>query len=111
MNCFTKHAKWIGVKEGNYQTGCHSPALELRRCFFVNRIPTHAECLLLGLGAHILFINGTRVGDAVLSPAFTAYDKRALFLRYDVSSYLKKGENVIAVKLGDGFYNQTVADE
>ena len=111
MNCFTKHAKWIGVKEGNYQTGCHSPALELRRCFFVNRIPTHAECLLLGLGAHILFINGTRVGDAVLSPAFTAYDKRALFLRYDVSSYLKKGENVIAVKLGDGFYNQTVVDE
>ena len=108
MNTFTSKAKWIGLGEGGFGVGALTPAVELRRSFTLAKVPTSAECLILGLGLHVLYINGRRVGDDVLSPAFTAYDKRALFLRHDVTKYLTGGENVIAVRLGNGFFNETV---
>ncbi len=111
MNGFTKKAKWIGSGEGGFAIGEVSPATELRRTIRLENLPSEAECLILGLGAYRLFINGKRVGTDVLSPAFTAYDKRALYMRYDVTKYLKVGINSICVKLGDGFYNQTVGND
>ncbi len=105
---FTKNAKWIGLGEGGFGVGMPTPAIELRRSFTLCEVPKNAECLILGLGLHVLYINGKKVGDDVLSPAFTAYDKRALFLRHDVTEYLTEGENVIAVRLGNGFFNETV---
>lgn len=112
MNNFTEKAKWIGFSDGvgNAPTGYESPAIRLRTAFTLDTIPTHAECLISGMGLYVLYINGRRVGDDVLSPAFTAYDKRVLFVRYDVTDYLSIGENTVAVKLGDGFFNQTVRD-
>lgn len=108
MNYFSSKAKWIGMGEGNFKTGQPMPALELRKCFTLDKKPAFAECLILGLGLHVLHINGRRVGDGVLSPAVTAYDKRALYLRHDITDYLTEGENVIAVKLGNGFFNESV---
>ena len=109
MTSFTKKARWIGLAEGGFfPTNCPAPAIELRKSFTLDTLPKSAECLILGLGLHVLYINGKRVGDDVLSPAFTAYDKRALYLRHDVTEYLTEGENVIAVKLGNGFFNETV---
>ena len=106
-----KTGKWIG--EGNRvvtrTTGEKSPALQLRKEFELQDFQ-NAECNICGLGCFVLYINGKRVGDDVLSPAFTAYDKRALYVKYDVGKYLVKGTNVAAVKLGDGFYNQTMHD-
>ena len=103
--------KWIGTGERviTRTTGEKSPALQLRKQFTVKDFQT-ATCKICGLGAYVLHINGKRVGDDVLSPAFTAYDKRALYVEYDVKEYLVKGTNVVAVKLGDGFYNQTTRD-
>ena len=108
-NFFTKQAKWIGAGEGDFEMTGYFPALQLRKSFFIDKL-TNAQCLICGLGLYTLYINGKRVGDDVLSPAFTAYDKRALFVRYDVSSYLHVGENVVAVKLGNGHYNQPTKD-
>ena len=45
-----------------------------------------------------------------MSPAFTAYDKRSLYLRHNVTRLLKAGENVIAIRLGNGFFNISVSD-
>ena len=109
MNYFSSDVKWIGFGEGKRKAIQNSPAVQLRKRFIYNK-NGKAECLICGLGAYVLYINGKKVGNDVLSPAFTAYDLRALYVRYDVSDYLYNGENVIAVKLGNGFYNQTVAD-
>lgn len=108
MNTFTEKAKWIGLGEGGFAIGVKAPAIELRKSFTLDKKPESAQCLILGLGLHVLYINGRRVGDDVLSPAFTAFDKRSLYLRHDVTEYLAEGENVIAVKLGNGFFNETV---
>lgn len=106
-----QNAKWIG--SGNpivtRVTGQKSPALQLRKEFVLDK-KGKAQCLISGLGCFVLFINGHRVGDEVLSPAFTDYDKRVLYCTYDVTELLVKGRNVVAVCLGDGFYNQTTHD-
>lgn len=109
MRAFTNKPRWIGIDEGWHDAVSVSPAMQLRKQFNYEK-KGKAECLICGLGVYVLYINGKRVNDDVLSPAFTAYDLRALYVRYDVSDYLRDGENVIAVKLGNGFFNQTVED-
>ena len=103
--------KWIGSGERvvTRTTGEKSPALQFRNEIALGKV-LRAECKISGLGCYVLYINGKRVGDDVLSPAFTAYDKRVLYVEYDVSRYLVTGKNVVAVKVGDGFYNQTTHD-
>lgn len=58
-----------------------------------------------GLGHYELSINGLKVGDSEFAPLWTDYDKTVNFNTYDISSYLKRGENVFGVMLGNGFYN------
>ena len=109
---FSKNTKWIGsgAKLDRKSVNEVSPALQLRKTFELSKTGK-ATCLICGLGIYVLYINGKRVGDDVLSPAFTNYDKRALYTEYDVSSLLKIGKNVVAVELGDGFFNQTTHDQ
>lgn len=57
------------------------------------------------LGYHEVFINGNKVGDAVLSPAVSQFNKRSLSITYDVSSYLQEGQNDLVVWLGRGWYS------
>ncbi len=45
-----------------------------------------------------------------MEPAFTEYDKLALYSSYNVTELIKKGENTIEIILGDGWYNQTTRD-
>jgi alpha-L-rhamnosidase len=52
-----------------------------------------------------LWLNGHKVGDAVLSPAFAQYDKREYYVTYDVTKAVQGGANAIGVILGNGrFY-------
>lgn len=106
-----KNAKWIGsgIRVVTRTTGEVSPALQLRKEFDLEQFE-NAICQISGLGCYSLYINGRKVGDDVLSPAFTDYTKRVLYVQYDVTEYLTEGKNVIAVKLGNGFYNQTARD-
>jgi alpha-L-rhamnosidase len=56
------------------------------------------------LGYHELYVNNQKVGDAVLAPAESQFDKRSFSLSYDVSPYLKEGKNAIVLWLGYGWY-------
>ncbi len=106
---YLSNAQWIGLGEGNHKVSEVSPALQFRKIFNISKIET-THCAVCGLGCFVLYINGKRVGKDVLTPNFTAYDKRAYYSVYDVTEYLTVGENVVAVKVGDGFYNQTTKD-
>ena len=108
----SKQAKWIGsgAKLDRKSVNMVSPSLRLRKEIVLEKTGK-AQCLICGLGIYVLHINGKRVGDDVLSPAFTNYDKRALYHEYDIGNYLHVGKNVIAVELGDGYYNQTTHDQ
>ncbi len=113
MAGFSIQSKWIGTGEHVVEksTGQASPAVQFRKTFTIEKGEKDgAVCRICGLGCYVLYVNGKKVGDDVLSPAFTAYDKRALYVEYDVESYLREGENVVAVKVGNGFYNQMTND-
>ncbi|MBN1554991.1 MAG: family 78 glycoside hydrolase catalytic domain [Phycisphaerae bacterium] len=78
----------------------------LRTEFSVPGNIRRARVYISGLGCYELYLNGGRVGDHVLDPASTDYDKRILYATYDVTEYLREGTNAIGVMLGAGFYCQ-----
>jgi len=56
------------------------------------------------LGYHEVYVNGYRVGDAVLTPAVSQLDKRALTVTYDISDLLGRGANEIVLWTSSGWY-------
>ncbi|HEX7653696.1 MAG TPA: alpha-L-rhamnosidase N-terminal domain-containing protein, partial [Verrucomicrobiae bacterium] len=81
------------------------PARYLRKEFAVEKKIARATVSFCGLGLSELYLNGQKVGDAVLSPAFSQYDKRAYYVTYDVTSRLTAGTNALGIILGNGrFY-------
>lgn len=55
-------------------------------------------------GYHEAYINGTKVGDAVLTPAVSQLNKRSLINTYDVTPLLHKGANEIVLCTAYGWY-------
>jgi len=81
------------------------PARYLRHEFTVEKKIQRATACLCGAGLSELYLNGRKVGDDVLSPALSEYEKRAFYVAYDVTERLKRGDNAIGVILGNGrFY-------
>jgi alpha-L-rhamnosidase len=56
------------------------------------------------LGLYELEINGKPVGDQVLAPGWTNYDKRIQSQTYDVTKLLASGDNVIGASLASGWW-------
>jgi alpha-L-rhamnosidase len=79
-----------------------SPAL--RRRFSLSAVPNRARLYITAQGLYEAFINGTRVGEERLTPGWTDYHVRIQYQTYDVTPLLRGGENVLAVRLGDGWY-------
>lgn len=77
----------------------------LRKSFRLDRDAQSAYLAICGLGYFESYLNGVKTGDDVLSPGFTEYDKADLYMVYDVTPLLKRGENALSVCLGNGWYN------
>ncbi len=80
------------------------PARMLRKDFNVEGRVGHATLYISGLGLSEPYLNGAKVGDDVLVPALTDYDKRVFYLTYDVTRRLKPGPNAAGVILANGRY-------
>lgn len=88
-----------------------SAAIYLRKVFETGDDIQNATVYLSGLGYYELYLNGNKVGDRVLDPVFTDYQKTVKYTAYDVTEQLNaQEENVMAVILGNGFYNHTQRD-
>lgn len=85
------------------------PSPLMRKMFQVVKPVQSARVAVCGLGLYELYLNGEKVGDRVLDPAQTTYDKRAFYVVHDVTSQLQSGSNVVGVMLGNGFYGQNIA--
>lgn len=59
------------------------------------------------LGYHEIYINGEKVGESVLTPAVSHLTKRSLIVTYDVTPYLREGENDLLIWIGQGWYKST----
>ena len=80
------------------------PARLLRKEFDVTKKLKRAAVYVSGLGLFEMYVNGGKAGDHVLSPGLTDYDKRALYVTFDVTRQLAAGRNAIGLMLGNGRY-------
>lgn len=56
------------------------------------------------LGYHELYVNGHKTGEQVLQPAVSQLDRHSLIVTYDVTPFIKDGENDIVIWAGQGWY-------
>jgi alpha-L-rhamnosidase len=78
------------------------PARYLRHDFKVEKPIKRATAYICGLGYYELYLNGRKVGDHVLDPGLTGYDKRAYYVTYDVTGRIREAANAVGVILGNG---------
>ena len=63
---------------------------------------------ITALGVYEATINGKRVGDFIMAPGWTSYNKRLPYQTYDITDLIKKGNNGIVVGVGSGWYGSYV---
>jgi len=76
-----------------------------RKDFKVERKIKSARVYIAVAGLFELSVNGHKVGDHVLDPIYTRFDRRTLYLSHDVTALLSEGSNTLGVLLGNGWYN------
>jgi len=113
-------ATWIGSGElKKIQWKQKNPASYFRKEFTIKNDIQNARVYVSAQGYYEMYINGKKVGDHVLSPNQSNYDKRDdsnfdnkkvgnlsfrnLYEIFDISNYLQPGENVVSVILGNGW--------
>jgi hypothetical protein len=94
------HAQWIGAP-----AAADLPLPMLRRRFEVRSGLKRATVNVCGLGQYELSLNGRKVGDQLLAPDWTKYDKTCLYDTYDVTAMLREGANAAGLLLGNGMFN------
>lgn len=98
-------ARWINGNTRFSMFGEVSPAPYLRKVFECGESVREGRLYLAAPGWHVLYLNGLQVGDRVLSPVVTQFDKHVSYVEYDVTSLLRPGRNAVTVLLGNGWYN------
>ena len=83
----------------------HVKAPVFRKSFVLKEGSQSGEILICGLGFYDLFINGEKITKGYLAPYISNTDHLVYYDHYDLTPWLKAGENVIGVMLGDGFQN------
>jgi alpha-L-rhamnosidase len=96
---------WIGAaRPADVPEGTPLPFPWLRKRVTLRAKPRRATAYVNALGYYELYVNGRKVDDHVLAPAVSDYSKRNLYVTHDITGYLVKGENCIALWLGRGWY-------
>ncbi len=83
--------------------GPHDPAPHIRRQFGLAAPPERASLHLTAVGLVEARLNGSRVGDEVLTPGWTSYRHHLNVTTVDVTGLLRPGPNVVAAILGQGW--------
>jgi len=116
------HAKWIGAPESLTSGENKNGSPMFRKEISVTKRVKNARAYISGLGYYELYLNGKKIGDHVLSPNQTNYDRQkvekwseprvgnmtstVLYETFDITEALHHGENAIGVMLGNGWYLQ-----
>lgn len=64
----------------------------------------NARLYITACGLYEAYINGKKIGNYILTPGHTDYNKRVQYQTYDVTELLNIGKNKIEIMLADGWY-------
>ena len=97
------HANWIRPAK-SYGSVC--PAF--RKTFFCPENVVSAALRITAMGVYEASLNGSRVGDFILAPGWTVYQKRLQVQQYELR--IRPGqENELTVLVGKGWYRGRLA--
>lgn len=85
------------------------PASYFRKETTFKKKISSAKAYVCALGYYELYLNGDKVGDHVLDPAPSNYDKQAYYVNYDLTDLMVSGDNAFGIILGNGFYGQNIS--
>ena len=97
--------RWRGCWIDDGRPTDYLPAPYFRKVFLVEKPVRKARLYIAAAGLYELRMNGQRVGDHMLDPLYTRFDRRTLYVTHDVTNLLKQGRNAVGVVLGNGWYN------
>ena len=98
------HDHWQGAWITDSRDVDLEPAAYFRKEFAVGKELKSAHLYIAAGGLHEVYLNGTKVGDHLLDPAFTRFDARVLYVTHDVTDLVQE-HNAVSVLLGNGWYN------
>ena len=91
-------AKWI---RPSLDLGDVCPAFS--KSFFVKGKVKEARLFITALGVYEAELNGNRIGEYVLAPGWTSYNKRLQYQEYDVTEEINR-DNQLCITVGKGWY-------
>jgi alpha-L-rhamnosidase len=96
-------AAWIEPDQGPAVREVQRPVHHLAATFPTTSVVS-ATLHATAHGLYEAFVNGERVGDAELTPGFTAYRRRLQVQSYDVTTMVRRGDNAWGFLLSDGWW-------
>lgn len=100
-----KMTNWKGSWISDEQGINVKPAPYFRTTFGTGKKIKSARAYIAAAGLYELYINGQKIGNHRLDPMYTRFDRRTLYVTYDVTQQIMAGKNAIGVLLGNGWYN------
>lgn len=91
------YAKWIASPTPAAHRG-----LDYVKTFTVKGEVEKCTLTATAIGVYAPYLNGGRIGNDVLAPGFTAFQKRVLYRTYEVEG-VKVGENELRIGVGSGW--------
>lgn len=76
----------------------------LRNEFSIEKPVRSARIHVARVGYGELYVNGERVSNRQLDPAWTEYERRVLYATHDISDRLREGSNALGLWLGRGWF-------
>ena len=95
-------AKWI--TSGLKADSAFGIVPQFRTTFSTSKKLKSATAYITAKGLYEAEINGRRIGDAFLTPGWTAYKKRLLYQTYDVTNLLGSAKNAVGITLASGWF-------
>jgi len=98
-------SNWKGAWISDTRNIDKKEAPYFRTNFDINKKVKSARAHIVCAGLYELYFNGNKTGDHHLDPMYTRFDRRNLYVTYDITNQLIKGRNTVGVLLGNGWYN------
>lgn len=91
-------AQWIGREN----EGTSLPVFA--KSFIAEKDVARATVFASAPSMFELHINGEKVSDNLFEPGESNYDKKVFYVSYDVTDFIRNGENAVGAYIGKGFY-------
>lgn len=96
-------AQQTGAAVADLESRLH-PSPLVRQRLVLDVVPQRARLYITAHGVYEVTVNGQQVTDEVLAPGYDEYQERLSYQTYDVTPHLRVGENVVGIRLADGWW-------